>query len=67
MYRRSKSSAVCLPIGSGAVESSASHVVQQRLKRAGMRWSFAGAQALLALCAYYASERPLRALIRTAA
>ncbi len=56
-----------LPIGSGAVESSAGHVGQQRMKRAGMRWGEPGAQALLALCAYYASERPLRALLRQAA
>jgi hypothetical protein len=41
-----------LPIGSGAVESAAKNVVQQRLKRAGMRWSEQGGQALVALCAY---------------
>jgi hypothetical protein len=47
-----------LPIGSGAVESAAGHVVQQRLKRtAGMRWSQAGGTALLALRAYEASGR----------
>jgi hypothetical protein len=56
-----------LPIGSGAVESAAKHVVQQRLKRAGMRWSFAGAQALLALCAHHASGRPIPRLLRPAA
>jgi hypothetical protein len=56
-----------LPVGSGAVESGAKHVVQQRMKRAGMRWSFAGAQALLALCAYYASGRPLPRLLGIAA
>lgn len=38
-----------LPIGSGAIESSAKHLVQQRLKRPGQRWSAAGAAALLAL------------------
>jgi hypothetical protein len=27
-----------LPVGSGAVESPAKHLVQQRMKRAGMRW-----------------------------
>ena len=48
-----------LPIGSGAVESAAKHVVQVRMKRSGMRWSDAGGQALLALCAYRASNRPL--------
>ena len=48
-----------MPIGSGAVESAAKHVVQVRMKRSGMRWSDAGGQALLALCAYRASNRPL--------
>ncbi|MFN8534781.1 MAG: ISKra4 family transposase [Dehalococcoidia bacterium] len=47
------------PVGSGAVESAAKHVVQQRMKRAGMRWSDAGGDAMLALCARVASERPL--------
>lgn len=50
------------PIGSGAVESAAKHVVQQRLKGAGMRWSPAGGQAMLTLCADLASHptRPTR-------
>ncbi|MGH9882819.1 MAG: ISKra4 family transposase, partial [Pyrinomonadaceae bacterium] len=38
-----------LPIGSGSVESAARHIVQQRLKQAGMRWSDTGAQAILNL------------------
>lgn len=38
-----------LPIGSGAVESAARHIVQQRLKQSGMRWSDPGAQAILNL------------------
>lgn len=50
-----------LPIGSGPVESAAKHVVQQRLKVAGARWSAAGARAMLALCAYLASGRSLTA------
>ena len=37
------------PIGSGSVESACKHVVQQRLKQSGMRWSRLGAQAMLAL------------------
>jgi len=48
-----------LPIGSGAVESAAKHVVQVRMKRSGMRWCDAGGEAMLALCAYRASNRPL--------
>jgi len=39
-----------LPVGSGAVESAAKHLVQQRMKRAGMRWSELGARAILHVC-----------------
>lgn len=49
-----------LPIGSGAVESTARHLVQLRLKRPGARWSDAGAQAILTLRAHLLS-RPTRA------
>lgn len=53
-----------LPIGSGAVESAAGHLVQHRMKRtAGMRWSDAGGAALLALLAYDASGRALTTLL----
>ena len=38
-----------LPIGSGAVESAAKHLVQQQMKRAGMGWSDLGARAILHL------------------
>lgn len=38
-----------LPIGSGAVEGGAKHLVQQRMKRAGMRWGQPGARAILQL------------------
>jgi Uncharacterised protein family (UPF0236) len=48
-----------LPIGSGAVESLARHLVQLRLKRPGARWSPAGAQAILTLRAHLQSGRPL--------
>jgi hypothetical protein len=50
-----------LPIGSGAIESAADHVVQRRMKRAGMRWSEAGGDAILALRARRCSQRPLAA------
>jgi hypothetical protein len=48
-----------LPIGSGAVESSARHVIQQRMKRAGQRWSDHGGRAMLSLRARLASVRRL--------
>lgn len=47
------------PIGSGSVESSAGHVVQQRRKRAGQRWSERAAAAAIARRARSASQRPL--------
>jgi hypothetical protein len=50
-----------LPIGSGPIESAADHVVQRRMKRAGMRWSEAGGDAMLALRARLRSRRPLAA------
>lgn len=40
-------------IGSGPVESAANHVVQQRMKRSGMRWEAPGASAMLALRAVW--------------
>lgn len=49
-----------LPMGSGAVESAAKHVVQQRMKRPGQRWSERGGRALLALRGRCASGRSLR-------
>lgn len=42
-------------IGSGALESAVSYVVQQRMKRLGMRWRAAGADAMLALRSAYGS------------
>jgi len=42
-------------IGSGAIESAVGHVMQQRMKRAGMRWDWPGAKAMLALRAAYRS------------
>ena len=46
-----------LPIGAGAVESSARHVVQHRMKRPGQRWSDRGGRAMLTLRARAASGR----------
>jgi Uncharacterised protein family (UPF0236) len=48
-----------LPLGSGAIESAADHLVQRRMKRAGMRWSNTGGDALLALRARLRSRRSL--------
>jgi hypothetical protein len=48
-----------LPIGSGAVEASAKHLVQQRMKRAGSRWSDLGARAILDLRCQLLSGRSL--------
>ena len=44
------------PVGSGAVESAARHLVQQRLKGPGRRWSVPGATALLALRSALAAD-----------
>jgi hypothetical protein len=48
-----------LPVGSGAVEASAKHLVQQRMKRAGSRWSERGARAILDLRCHLLSARSL--------
>jgi hypothetical protein len=48
-----------LPIGSGAIESSADHLLQRRMKRSGMRWSEPGGRALITLRARLRSRRPL--------
>jgi hypothetical protein len=44
-------------IGSGSIESACKRVVQARCKRAGMRWSRVGVQAVLAARARYLSGR----------
>ena len=46
-----------LPIGSGAVESSCKQLVTARCKQAGMRWSEAGVDAILALRCFVINER----------
>lgn len=48
-----------LPLGSGAIESAADHLLQRRMKRAGMRWSDHGGDAMLAVLARLKSRRPL--------
>ena len=48
-----------LPIGSGAVEASAKHLVQHRMKRTGSRWSDLGARAILDLRCHLLSGRQL--------
>lgn len=50
-----------LPIGSGAIESAARHLVQDRLKRPGARWSSDGAAAVLAVRCRLSSNRSLAA------
>jgi Uncharacterised protein family (UPF0236) len=46
-----------LPIGSGAVESTCKQIVTARLKQAGMRWSEAGVDAMVALRCYVLNRR----------
>jgi hypothetical protein len=41
------------PIGSGVAEGACRHVVKDRLEQTGMRWTVAGAQAMLHLRAIY--------------
>ena len=43
-------------IGSGVIEASCKNVVQSRMKRAGMRWSGSGAEAMLHNCSHYYSH-----------
>ena len=49
-----------LPIGSGIVESAHKHVLQVRMKRAGQRWSMAGARQRARLRALYRTAGPAR-------
>lgn len=43
------------PIASGVIEGACRHVIKDRLERAGMHWTLAGAQAMLDLRSVYAS------------
>ena len=49
--------ALGLCIGSGVVAGTCRNVVASRLKRGGMRWTVAGADAILALRSYIVSDR----------
>jgi len=46
-----------LPIGSGAVESACTCLVEARLKQAGMRWGVSGSQAIASLRAVHRAGR----------
>jgi len=54
-YRRFR--AAGYPIGSGVIEGACKNLVQQRMKRAGMRWSVSGAHAILNLRCLFLSGR----------
>ena len=45
------------PIASGVIEGACRHVVKDRMERAGMRWTVAGAQAMLDLRTTYINEQ----------
>ena len=45
-----------LPIGSGAAEGAAKHLIQRRMKLPGARWSDTGGDALVALRARQVTE-----------
>ena len=45
-----------LPIGSGAVEGAAKHLIQRRMKLPGARWSDAGGDAIVALRAQQVTD-----------
>jgi len=45
------------PIGSGVIEGACKHLVQIRMKRNGMKWSYNGAHDILQLRCLYKSNR----------
>ena len=47
------------PIGSAVIEGAASSVIAARMRRAGMRWSFAGINRMATLRAEFASAQPI--------
>ncbi len=54
-YPRFRALGLC--IGNGVVEDACGNVVASRLKRGGMRWTVAGADAILALRSRIVSDR----------
>ncbi|NVM32003.1 MAG: ISKra4 family transposase, partial [Candidatus Helarchaeota archaeon] len=46
-----------LPIASGVIEGACRHVIKDRMERAGMRWTVAGAQAMLDLRSTYINDQ----------
>jgi hypothetical protein len=44
------------PIATGVIEGACRHLVKDRLERSGMRWTLAGAQAMLDLRALHQSS-----------
>jgi hypothetical protein len=48
-----------LPIGSGAAEGAAKHLIQQRMKLPGARWSDQGGDAIVALRAHQVTQMAL--------
>lgn len=51
-----------LQIGSGTIESTCKHLINARLKQAGMRWNFANARAVAKLRARFKSHRWLETI-----
>jgi hypothetical protein len=45
------------PIGSGVAEGACRHLVKDRMEQTGMRWTLAGAQAMLHVRAFYLNDQ----------
>ena len=45
------------PIGSGVAEGACRHLVKDRMEQTGMRWTVAGAQAMLHVRALYVNDQ----------
>lgn len=59
--RYAASRAQGLIVGSGAVEAGCNTVVEARLQQSGMRWTVAGANAVIALRCCFAARKIARA------